>query len=591
MARQYTPSRSMAALTSKLAVAPRATGPTVLITAPSMAGCVFHVTARSSQPQPVIAWMRPPTLLPAFSRFATCRRRSADVTRRLPTPLTRTRRKARSTAGPASTAKRLLAPKLVVRLAELTITSASTLATTAGQGGDGWPTHVPPEQTSAVVQKSPSSHGAVLGVRTHPVAGLQESSVQTFPSSQFRGGPPTHRPPAQVSAVVQVFPSSQGAVFGVFTQPLAGLQESSVQTFRSSQLGAGPPTHPPPAQVSAVVQALPSLPGAVCGGFTRRSGGSQEPSVQTLPSLQLGAGPPTQTPPAQVSAVVQALPSLQGAVFGVFTQPVAGLQASSVQTLPSLQLGAGPPTQTPPAQVSAVVQALPSVQAAAVGVFPPPAAGPHQAAGRTLASLQLGAGPPTQTPPAHVSAVVQALPSLHAATVGVPPPHTPAPSQVVAARHGVALGQAWRAGSNWQVGEQQSPATVLPSSHCSPGSRTPLPQTAAVFPMRLKRFVWTPPGGSPGPSTRKKFVPHGLPVIGCRIAKSPMYPAGGAGGVASHCSQVLMKELGSSGVVKVLKPTPQVAGTRSRQSSVKLMLRRPGAAAVRVVTPKGCVIV
>src|SRR5438445_3150813 len=257
MARQYTPSRLTAALTSKLAVAPRATGPTVLITAPSMAGCVFHVTARSSQPQPVIAWMRPPTLLPAFSRFATCRRRSADVTRRLPTPLTRTRRKARSTAGPASTAKRLLAPKLVVRLAELTITSASTVATTAGQGGDGWPTHVPFEQMSAVVQKSPSSHGAVLGVRTHPVAGLQESSVQTFPSSQFRGGPPTHRPPAQVSAVVQVFPSSQGAVFGVFTQPLAGLQESSVHAFPSSQLRAAPTQHPP-AQPSPAVQAFPS---------------------------------------------------------------------------------------------------------------------------------------------------------------------------------------------------------------------------------------------------------------------------------------------------------------------------------------------
>ena len=31
-------------------------------------------------------------------------------------------------------------------------------------------------------------------------------------------------------------------------------------------------------------------------------------------------------------------------------------------------------------------------------------------------------------------------------------------------------------GSNWQVGELQSPATVLPSSHCSPGSRCPSPQ-------------------------------------------------------------------------------------------------------------------
>src|SRR2546428_10823874 len=140
--------------------------------------------------------------------------------------------------------------------------------------------------------------------------------------------------------------------------------------------------------------------------------GSHESSVQTFASLQLGAGPPTHTPPAQVSAVVQALPSVQGAVFDVFTQPVAGLQASSVQTLPSLQLSAAPPTQTPPAQVSAVVQAFPS---------------------------------------------------LHAARAGGPPPHTPAPSQVVAARHGVALGQAWPAGSDLQVGGQQLPGTALAS--------------------------------------------------------------------------------------------------------------------------------
>jgi hypothetical protein len=32
-------------------------------------------------------------------------------------------------------------------------------------------------------------------------------------------------------------------------------------------------------------------------------------------------------------------------------------------------------------------------------------------------------------------------------------------------------------GSNLQVGEQQSPAAVLPSSHCSPASTRPFPQT------------------------------------------------------------------------------------------------------------------
>ena len=81
-----------------------------------------------------------------------------------------------------------------------------------------------------------------------------------------------------------------------------------------------------------------------------------------LLSLQLGAAPPTQDPPAQVSAVVQALPSSQDAVLLALTQPVAGTHESSVQGLLSSQLGAEPPTQDPPAQVSAVVQALPSSQ-------------------------------------------------------------------------------------------------------------------------------------------------------------------------------------------------------------------------------------
>src|SRR5205814_2009741 len=158
--------------------------------------------------------------------------------------------------------------------------------------------------------------------------------------------------------------SLQGAVLSVLTQPLAGLQESSVQTLPSLQLGGAPPTQVPPLHVSAVVQALPSLQGAVLLAFTQPLAGLQESSVQTLPSLQLGGAPPTQVPPLPVSAGVPAVPSLQGAVLSVLTQPLAGLQESSVQTLPSLQLGGAPPTQLPPLHVSAVVQALPSSQEA-----------------------------------------------------------------------------------------------------------------------------------------------------------------------------------------------------------------------------------
>jgi hypothetical protein len=82
--------------------------------------------------------------------------------------------------------------------------------------------------------------------------------------------------------------------------------------------------------------------------------------VHGLLSLQSVAAPPVHVPFAQVSPVVQALPSSQDTVLFVLTQPVAGLQLSSVHGLASSQLAAGPLAQAPPPHVSPVVQALPS---------------------------------------------------------------------------------------------------------------------------------------------------------------------------------------------------------------------------------------
>ena len=81
--------------------------------------------------------------------------------------------------------------------------------------------------------------------------------------------PETHRPPLQTSPTVQLFPSEQAAVLLVWTQPVAELQVSSVQAFPSSQLSAGPPTHPPPLHASFVVQTLPSSQGAVLFVWTQ----------------------------------------------------------------------------------------------------------------------------------------------------------------------------------------------------------------------------------------------------------------------------------------------------------------------------------
>src|SRR5438034_11243571 len=105
------------------------------------------------------------------------------------------------------------------------------------------PVHTPLWQVSVCVQASPSSQDAVFGVCTQPVAGSQLSSVHPLLSSQFRGGPPTHSPSLQVSSVAQALPASQGSVFGTVRQPSWGAQLSSVAPVWSSHGGAVPGAH------------------------------------------------------------------------------------------------------------------------------------------------------------------------------------------------------------------------------------------------------------------------------------------------------------------------------------------------------------
>jgi hypothetical protein len=196
--------------------------------------------------------------------------------------------------------------------------------------------------------------------------------------------------------------------------PLEGSHESSVQLSRSAQLGGAPPTHTPLEQASPVVQALPSLHALVLLTYWHPNTGSQLSSVQAFPSPHVGGAPPTHTPPAHVSPVVHALPSLHGSLLFVNTQPIAGSHVSVVQTLPSLHASGGPPTHTPAAHTSFVVQAFPSVHADTFSTCAQPVAGVQESSVQTLPSLQSSGGPPTQAPTAHVSSFVQALPSSHA---------------------------------------------------------------------------------------------------------------------------------------------------------------------------------
>jgi hypothetical protein len=119
---------------------------------------------------------------------------------------------------------------------------------------------------------------------------------------------------------------------------------------------------------------------------------------------------PWQTLLAQVSLTVHTLPSLHGAVFGVWSHvPEGATQLSSVHPLSSSQLGAGPPpTQAPPPHVSTVVQPLPSSHEAVLFTFAQPSGGLHPSLVHTLLSLQLGGEPPAQPPWLHASPVVQA---------------------------------------------------------------------------------------------------------------------------------------------------------------------------------------
>jgi hypothetical protein len=83
--------------------------------------------------------------------------------------------------------------------------------------------------------------------------------VHGLPSSQLVGVPGWHEPPLQTSPVVQAFPSLHGAVLFVWTQPPScGLQLSSVHGLLSSQL-TGVPAQTPLEQTSPVVHGLPSL--------------------------------------------------------------------------------------------------------------------------------------------------------------------------------------------------------------------------------------------------------------------------------------------------------------------------------------------
>ena len=177
-----------------------------------------------------------------------------------------------------------------------------------------------------------------------------------------------------------------------------------------------PLVHAPAAQTSPTVQPLPSSQALVLLTCVQPLSGLQASLVQTLPSSQNTAtttAVPLHAPPAHASLVVQALPSLQDRALLLWAQPVAGEQESLVQMLLSSQLTLLPP-QKPPLQVSFWLHALPSLQASVLlAKTQLPLAASQVSLVHGLPSLHTATAPGLQAPVAQMSPTVQALPSVH----------------------------------------------------------------------------------------------------------------------------------------------------------------------------------
>jgi hypothetical protein len=286
--------------------------------------------------------------------------------------------------------------------------------------GGGTPgTQLPPWHLSSLLQALPSSHGPVVALNWQPSLASQLSAVHGLPSWQVSAGPAAQLPLAQVSPLVHRSPSLQGRALFWWLQPSLASQLSSVQGFLSSQSPAWPGTQLPWAHTSPWVHTLLSLQAAWLGALEQPDLLSHLSSVHGLPSSHLTAAPGAHFSSAHWSPLVQASPSLQGALLALWTQPLLASQLSVLQGLLSSHSPAAPGTQAPPLHASPVVQALPSLQVASPGRAVQPVLLSQLSMVQGLLSSHAVALPPPQLPSAHCSALVQALPSLHGPPLGL----------------------------------------------------------------------------------------------------------------------------------------------------------------------------
>jgi hypothetical protein len=251
--------------------------------------------------------------------------------------------------------------------------------------------------------------------------------------------------------------------------------------------GTGLPSHVPAMHSSLSVQGSPSSQAIPSAAFVvpQPVAGVQSSTVQGLPSsVQVTAAPPEQVPLVHVSPVVHASESSHDApsAAGIAPQPLAGSHISTVHGLPSsAQVVAPPPPHAPAPQTVAVVHGLPSSQPVPSATFVKPhvpVAGSQSGAVHGFASSgQSIALPPPHAPAVHVVLEVHALPSsqLVPFATGVEPQPV-AESQLSAVQGLPSPGQ------KTVEPPPHAPAVhVLPSVHWSPSSQAvPLPPTGSL---------------------------------------------------------------------------------------------------------------
>lgn len=307
----------------------------------------------------------------------------------------------------------------------------------------GAPAQAPAEQVSALVHGLPSLQARALqSLSAQSTCPSQSLSVPSRQLVSVVALP--HRQPPSPRQISPFAPQLVPASIAAWTQPVAGLHESTVQLDRSAHITCAPEQPPSAVQRSPPVHALPSLHSAPWQSESAQSASPSQSSSVPLEHV-LSAAPPghAQTPAAQTLPFAS-----HGMPSGAFvtTQPASCVQAPAAHA--DVGHTVAVPWQVPAVHASLLVQASRSSQVA-------PAQSPSAQSRSESQS--------SSTPSLHAVSVAvhetQVAPAHRSPAEHVRPTHT-------ASRHAPAT-HTWPAGQGvWP----HAVATHAPSAHSVPGA-------------------------------------------------------------------------------------------------------------------------